>query len=118
MSKPFRVRWSPAAIRDVELIFDYLVENYRAFGDEPAEAFDRAVARAEAIKAEMRALGATPFQGTLRNDLMPGLRYVTKNWAIYYFVADPDEQTVDIVAVFFGGQDHQRHMLTRILSRE
>ena len=118
MSKPFRVRWSRAAIRDVELIFDHLVESYQVLGDDPAEAFDRAVARAEAIKAEMRALGAAPFQGTLRNDLMPGLRFVTKNRAIYYFVADGDAHTVDILAVFFGGQDHQRHMLTRLLSRD
>lgn len=98
------------------MIFDHLVESYQALGDDSIAAFDRAVSRAEAIKAEMRALGSAPFQGTLRNDLMPGLRHVTKNRTIYYFVADDDARTVRILAVFFGGQDHQRHMLTRLLS--
>ncbi|CDZ28963.1 Hypothetical protein NGAL_HAMBI490_38250 [Neorhizobium galegae bv. officinalis] len=61
----------------------------------------------------MRALGQMPHQGTQLFDLRPGLRQVTKNRAIFYFIVNDDSRTVHIVAVFFGGQDHRRHMLKR-----
>lgn len=79
---------------------------------------ERAERRVMEIEDHMVVLGRAPFRGTLTEDLMPGLGHVTKNRAVYYFVADNDAMTVNIGAVFFGGQDHQRHMLTRLLSRE
>lgn len=65
----------------------------------------------------MRALGRTPHQGTLRPELAPGLRSVTKDRAIFYFDVDDDRRVVRVLAVFFGGQDHQRLMLKRLLER-
>lgn len=118
MSRIFEVFRSQTAVRDLELIFDHLVETFLSFGDALPEAMERAERRVAAIEDHMDALARAPFQGTLREDFMPGLRYVTRDRAIYYFVSDDETQTVHILAVFFGGQDHQRHMLRRTLSRE
>jgi plasmid stabilization system protein ParE len=60
------------------------------------------------------ALGAAPHQGTLHNTLLPGLRSVTKGRAIFYFEADDKKARVLVLAIFFGGQDHQRAMLKRL----
>ena len=47
--------------------------------------------------------------------MMPGLRSVTKDRAIFYFTIDEGKHVVRVLAVFFGGQDHQREMLKRML---
>ena len=62
----------------------------------------------------MEGLGRAPFQGTLRQDLMPGLRQVTKDQAIFYFTTDEPAHRLTVLAIFFGGQDHRRHMLIRL----
>ena len=49
--------------------------------------------------------------------LLPGLRHVTIERAIYWFDVPEAERTVRVLAVFFGGQDDVRHMLERLLSR-
>lgn len=118
MSRIFAVLRSQAATRDLELIFDHLLETFLSFGDALPDAMKRAERRVAAIEDHMDVLGRAPFQGTLSEDLMPGLRHVTRDRAIYYFTTDAETKTVHILAVFFGGQDHQRHMLTRLLSRE
>jgi plasmid stabilization system protein ParE len=64
----------------------------------------------------MLSLGEKPHQGTLRPELLPGLRSVTKQRAIFYFIVDEPKRQVRVLAVFFGGQDHQRQMLRRLLS--
>ena len=53
-----------------------------------------------------------------RNDLMPGLRRVTKDKAIFYFIVDEAKAHVNVFAIFYGGQDHQRRMLMRPLGGE
>ncbi len=103
--------------RDLELLFDHLLESYLAFGDELTEAFERASVRIRSIDKDIELLGQTPFQGTLSPHLLPGLRNVTKNKAIFYFEVLEDRQQVKLLAVFFGAQDHQRHMLKRFLAR-
>jgi toxin ParE1/3/4 len=62
-----------------------------------------------------RGEGATPHFGTLEISLVPDRRRVTLDRAIFYFVVDEDRQEVLILAIFFGGQDHQRRMLGRLL---
>ncbi|MEQ1616787.1 MAG: hypothetical protein ABL883_00400 [Terricaulis sp.] len=47
--------------------------------------------------------------------MMRGLRSDTKDRAISYFTVDDDARLVRVLAVFFGGQDHQREMLKRLL---
>lgn len=107
-----RVRW---ANDDVDALFDFLVETFQALGDDLEPAVDRAAARVERIKADMRSLAQAPHRGTLYPQLMPGLRGVTKDRAIFYFIVDDDARVVRVLAVFFGGQDHQRSMLKRIM---
>jgi toxin ParE1/3/4 len=115
LSRIYTVRRSVQAGRDLSLIFDHLIDSYTALGEDATSAFERAANRLRAIDSAMDKLGRAPFQGTLREDLMPGLRQVTKSSAIFCFLTDEVRQSVDVLAVFFGGQDHQRRMLMRLL---
>lgn len=101
--------------RDFAAIFDFLIESYRAFGEDPKVAIERAATRLRSIETAMLSLGKAPPQGTLRVELLPGQRSVTKNRAIFYFDVDDDRRVVRVLAVLFGGRDHQRHMLKRLL---
>lgn len=118
MSRIFSVHRSAAAGRDLSLIFDHLAVSYIALGENAASALERAANRVRSINADMERLGEAPFQGTLRADLLPWLRQVTKDSAIFYFFTDEARERVDVLAVFFGGQDHQRHMLRRLLEQK
>jgi plasmid stabilization system protein ParE len=111
----FRVVRTATAARDQDAIFGFLFESYAKLGDSPESAFQRAAERVVAIDAEMDKLGRTPHQGTLRPEIRPGLRSVTKDRAIFYFELDDEKCEVRVLAVFFGGQDHQRAMLLRVL---
>lgn len=88
------------------------------FGDSFAEAKERVATRMRRIDEAMRALSKTPHQGTLRPKLMAGLRHVTKDRAVFYFTVDDEARVVRVLAVFFGGQDHQNIMLRRLLERD
>ncbi|MGH6952292.1 MAG: type II toxin-antitoxin system RelE/ParE family toxin [Vitreimonas sp.] len=88
------------------------------FGDSFAEAKARVAARMRRIDEAMGALSKAPYQGTLRPKLMEGLRHVTKDRAVFYFTVDDEARVVRVLAVFFGGQDHQSIMLRRLLERE
>lgn len=114
----YRVRVSRDAERDLGLLFDFLIEAYQSFGDQPARAFDRASECLLDIRNAILALHKAPFRGTLHNDLLPGLRHVTVNRAIVWFQVDETEEDINVLAIFFGGQDHQKLMLMRLLSEE
>lgn len=116
--KSFAVRFSEEAERDLEAVFDHVEASLLSFGESPEDAFSTAIARVSAMKLNGQCLGLAPFQGTIRNDLLPGLRQVTKDKAIFYFTIDEANQCVNILAIFFGGQDHQRRMLIRVLGGE
>ena len=73
--------------------------------------------RVEAIRNTAAALGSVPSRGTLHPGIMPGLRHVTIDQAIYWFSVDEDGHIVRVLAIFFGGQDHIRRMLARLLQR-
>ena len=110
----FDVVRSRASDRDLELLFDHLVEVHQALGDPVAEAFGRAAARVRAVEADMERLGQAPRQGTPREDLRPGLRQVTRNRAVFHFELEEDRKELRVLAVFFGGQDHLGRMLARL----
>lgn len=110
------VEFAVTAERDFELIFDHLLQSYQDFGDDFDTAFERAESRIAEIMSSARDLAKVPFQGTLRPDILIGLRFVRHNKAVFWFVADEDGELVQILAVFFGSQDHIRHMLARVLS--
>jgi plasmid stabilization system protein ParE len=110
----YRIIRSRKSIRDLDAIFDHLVDAYVSLGDAPVDAVSPAVARVRSIRGNMNAIAAAPHQGTLFDKLSPGLRCVTKDRAIFYFGVDDEARVVRILAIFFSGQDHLRHILKRI----
>lgn len=115
MTKRYRLERSPQATRDLRSILRFLIRSHRGFGESFGGAKERASRRVLQIEAAMERLARLPKQGTLRAHLMPGLRSVTKDRAIFYFTVDDEAHVVRVLAVFFGGQDHQRAMLKRLL---
>ncbi|RAH97244.1 plasmid stabilization protein [Acuticoccus sediminis] len=113
----YRVEFAADAERDFELIFDFLEESYRSFGEDAGEAIMHAARRVEAIRIAAVALGRAPHRGTLHPQMMADLRHVTIEQAIYWFLVDEETRTVRVLAIFFGGQDHVRRMLARLLDR-
>lgn len=110
----YEVILSDEADHDLELIFDHLLESYLTFGEPLQDAFDRAGKRLATVKGDMKALSLAPYQGTLRSELRSNLRHVTKRQAVFYFEIDEAHRNIHILAVFYGGQDHQRRMITRL----
>ncbi len=102
--------------RDLSLIFDHLMQSYLSFGEEREEAFARAVARLESLEDQLGGLSDRPHKGTLIPDVMPGLRRLTRNQIVIYFLVDDAAREIRILAFFFSGQDHQRRMLARLLA--
>ena len=111
----FAIEFSAESERDFELIFDHLFESYLGFGESTAEALERAAQRIIGIRAAAERLTAFPVRGTLRDDILPGVRYLAIDRAIYWYDVDETARKVRILAIFFGGQDHLRHMLVRLL---
>jgi toxin ParE1/3/4 len=103
------------AERDFELIFDHLVKSYLEFSEDNDVAFERAVERIRGIRISANKLALAPKQGTLRPDILESLRFVRLDKAVFWFVLDEGQKIVRVLAVFFGAQDHIRHMLVRLL---
>lgn len=114
----WRVERAADADRDLGLIFDHLFRAALDFGEDEGVAFARAEARVRAVAEAAEALGRLPRQGTLRPDLGPGIRHVTKGRAVIYFHLDEAREVVRVLALFGGGQDHRRRMLLRLLGGE
>lgn len=110
----YKINATAAVGSDFDHIFDHLLGVYLGMGDSVEEAYDRAAGRLNAIAEDLEKLALHPHQGTLHNDLRPGLRHVTKDRAIFYFRIDEENRIVNVLAVFFGGQDHRQHMLERL----
>lgn len=110
------VEFAEDALQDFELIYGYFTQAYQDFGDSADDAKKRAQDRIDEIYGSAISLGDVPFQGTLREDVLPGLRFVRNNNAVFWFVSEKERETVQVLAVFFGGQNHIRHMLVRLLS--
>lgn len=110
------VEFAAAAERDFELIFDHLLQSYQDFGDDFDIAIERAEQRILAIQSSAKDLAKIPYQGTLRPDILDELRFVRHKKVVYWFIANEGRKTVRVLAIFYGGQDHIRHMLTRLLS--
>lgn len=111
----YRLEFSAEAERDFELIFDHLLRSYLNFGESLKSALDHAAARVLEIRAEAGRILAAPNRGERHDDLLPGLRHLSLGRAVYWFEVDEARRTVCVLAVFFGGQDHIRHMLSRLI---
>ena len=112
------IEFSEEAERDLDLVFDHLLSSYLKLGSNLASAVAASSDRIREIKSAADRLSQAPFQGTLRNELMPGLRNVTIDRAIYWFIPHEPAQKVSVIAIFFGGQDHVRHMMVRLLGND
>ena len=112
----FRIEFSAEAERDFALIFDHLFESYLSFGESLETGLDHCEVRIREIRREADRLAAATFRGESHDDLLPGLRHLTIDRAIYWFEVNEAEQRVRMLAIFVGGQDHVRHMLTRLLA--
>lgn len=111
----YRLEFSAEAERDFGLIFDHLLDSYVGFGESLESALNHAEARILEIHAAANRILAAPHRGQRHDDLLPGLRHLAIGRAIYWFDVDDEMQAVRVLAVFFGGQDHIRHMTTRLL---
>ena len=114
MPSGFEVIRSDQCDFDLELIFDHLFGTYCDLGDPVEDALLRAEQRLQGIEDALERLGDVPHQGTLVPRIMDGLRHVTKDNAVFYFIVDVTERRLRVLAVFFGGQDHRGHILRRI----
>jgi toxin ParE1/3/4 len=110
----FRVVRTTRFEHDLDLIHDHLIESYVNLGDAFSDAFDRAETRIEAIETDLETLARAPYRGTLSPEIAPGLRHITMNRAVFYFEVDGVNEIIMVLAVFFGGQDHGRHILARL----
>ena len=111
----FRLEFSADAERDSALIFDRLFDCYRSFGEDVLAALDHAEARVMEVRAAAGRILAAPYRGEKRDDALPGLRRLMIDRATYWFDIDETRRTVRVLAVFIGGQDQVRRMLTRLL---
>ena len=66
------------------------------------------------IREEISALARRPYRGTRRPELGDAIRNLTIERAIIYFELLEDAETLRVLAVFFGGQDHLRHIRKRL----
>jgi len=111
----FRREFAAAAEHDFGLIFDHLLQSYLDFGESPESAFDHAEARTAEVRGTAERILTAPHCGARHDDILPGLRHLAIGRAIYWFDVDESREVVRVLAVFFGGQDHVRHMLARLL---
>ena len=111
----FRLEFSAEAERDFGLIFDHLLSSYLVFGESPESALDHAGTRILEIRVAAERILSAPQRGERHDDILPGLRHLAIGRAIYWFDVDEVSGTVRVLAVFFGGQDHVRHMMVRLL---
>ena len=112
---PWTVVFAADAIDDLVLITDYLTQAYCGFGEPQAEAHSHARLRIEAIITAAERLATAPFRGESHDDLLPGLRHLALDRAVYWFRPPSEQQEIQVLAMFFGGQEHQRRMLVRLL---
>jgi len=112
---PWTVVFAAEAINDLVLITEFLTQAYCGFGEPLAEAHSHAQVRIEAIITAAERLATAPLRGESHDDLLPGLRHLALDRAVYWFCPRAEQREIQVLAVFFGGQNHQRRMLVRLL---
>ncbi|SEI21318.1 Plasmid stabilization system protein ParE [Rhizobium tibeticum] len=109
------LEYSAEGERDFELIFDHLSAAYSDLGDHPDEALERAAGRIRELRLSIQRLTETPHIGTLRSDIYTDIRYLRRDKAAVWFLPVVDRRMIIVAAIFFGAQDHIRHMMRRLL---
>ncbi len=94
----FRLEFSAEAARDFGLIFDHLLEGYISFGESLERAIEHAEARVLEIRATPDRILSAPRRGKSHDNILPGLRHLTINRAIYWFEVNEEKKTVHMLA--------------------
>lgn len=95
----YRVVFAPEASDQLEELFLYI-----------AEQSSPGIAQryTDAVIASCEGLALFPRRGVARDDIRPGLRLTHhKGRTVIAYAVDDAAQTVYIVGVFYGGQDHE-----------
>lgn len=96
---PYRVVFAPEAADQLEALFSYIGER-----SSPAVA----QRYTDAIVATCEGLALFPLRGVARQDIRPGLRLTHyKGRTVIAYAVEEGTQTVSIIGVFYGGQDHE-----------
>jgi plasmid stabilization system protein ParE len=112
----WKIEFDAKALRDLDSIYDHLVRSYVGFGETVREAFAHADRRFARLDRTLAGLMAAPFRGERHDDIVTGLRHLTRDRFILLFKVDEDAEVIRILGVFFGGEDHQRQMLARLIA--
>lgn len=101
----YRVTFHPAVTRDLDTIARRLL---------PA-AGPRSTARViETLRDAARSLSDTPHRGTLRHDILPGLRAIPAGRrGVICFTVNDETRTVLVHLLAWGGTDWQARVPTR-----
>lgn len=113
----YRIRRTVESGQDLDIAFDHFVSCYLGFGDTIEEAFERASRRLRKVNDDIEGLARFPHKGTRNPEMDPHLRHMTRDGMVIYFNVDDTARTVNVLAIFCGPQDHQRHMIDRLLKQ-
>jgi len=112
---PWTVVFAAEAFNDLALISEFLAQAYYGFGEPKAKAHSHTTLRIEAIITAAERLAIAPLRGESPDDLLPGLHHLALDRAVYWLRPRSEQRDIQVLAVLFGGQDHQRRMLVRLL---
>lgn len=112
----WRHEFISSAFRDLDHIGRFIELNALDRGETDERALAMGQSRVEKILSAAQALTRAPYQGTRLPHLGPSIHRATKDRAILYFDLIEDRQIIRILAIFFGGQDHDSRILARLLS--
>ena len=103
----YRVRFHPLVVRDLEAIVQWIIEYA---GSEVAH---RKLAE---IEQEIESLARTPYKGSIRDEIAPGLRAISAaRKAVIAFTVDDDAKEVLIHCVTYSGADWMSRSRGRVL---
>ena len=95
----YRVVFAPEASDQLEELFLYIAEES---SPEIAQRYT------DEIIATCEGMALFPHRGVARDDIRPGLRLTHhKGRTVIAYAVNDAAQTVSIVGVFYGGQDHE-----------
>lgn len=106
----YKVVYAPEADRQLSDLFTYIAD--ASGNDFNAWQF------VEAITRFCDGFERFPHRGILRDDIRPGLRITNyEGRTVIAFIVDDVAERVDILGVFYGGQDYTSHLEASISMR-
>lgn len=100
----YSVVFAPEASDQLEALFLYIAEH---------SSLAIAERYTDAVVATCEGLVLSPLRGVSREDIRPGLRLTHhRGRTVIAYAVEEDAQTVSIIGVFYGGQDHEGALLS------